>query len=695
MSINVIREEILESAHDELRRLHRSEAVFKVLTSIVTEAGFLTNPQWSPLHFKDRRTGCAIEGYDIDEEDGVMTVFALVDAHIELELDRTWQEITCAKKEVDRALKELIAAVEAIEKGEVPPMEDSNPAIDLVKSLSNDYRPSDGRVVCCLLTTGRVSSVAAESLAEAKIRTMVWDADRLIRTRENGREALVADFESIGGIPCLVSAREAEEIQEGRLGVVISKVPGSFLAQLYNEYRGRLLERNVRTFLQFTGKVNKGIRTTIHEEPEHFLSFNNGISCTASRVRLRRSADGNYRLLAAEDFQIVNGGQTTASIARCVREDRVDVSSISVAMKLTVVPPDLISKLVPRISRFANTQNRIQETDFSANDPWQIELERHSRTLEADRDAGSGGRPVRWYYERVRGQYAEDLAKLATRPQKEAFRARHPARTRFEKTDLAKYLLAWEQEAHSVSLGGQKAFARLTSVLGATSTNADSSQMPSEEDFRRICCLAIIQNHGERICGEFGIKGYRANLVAYAIMVLSVKSGKKLPWRRLWISQEVTGEVDRALRIAIPACDAAIRFSAGTRNVTEWAKKQECREFVLGRSIELSLAPDTDWDHFSVKDMARPKAELDVLKVFQKLSAEQWLLVAATAERDEANPVWVGVARTMASQLMPKGRSPSEKQMKILRKTLVRYGNIAQLATTLSIDDRKVLEGGS
>jgi hypothetical protein len=693
MSIDSIREEVLEVAHSEAGGLHRSEAIFRVLTSIVTDAGFLTNPQWSPLQFKDGRLSCSIEGYDIDEEDGIMTVFAMIDAHGDLELDRAWPDVTCAKKDIDRALKELVSAVQAIEKGDFPPIEDSSPAREMVKSISQDYRPSEGRVVCCLLTTGKVSSVAAESVAEASIRTAVWDADRLIRTRENGREPLVADFESIGGLPCLVSAHEAAEIQEGRLGVLITKVPGSFLAKLYNEYRGRLLERNVRAFLQFTGKVNKGIRVTIHEEPEHFLSFNNGISCTASRVRLRKTADGNHSLLAAEDFQIVNGGQTTASIARCVREDRIDVSSIGVAMKLTVVPPELITELVPRISRFANTQNRIQETDFFANDPWHIELERHSRALEAERDEGSSGRPIRWYYERVRGQYAEDLAKLSTRPQKEAFRARHPARARFAKTDLAKYLLAWEQEANSVSLGGQKAFARLMAVLGATSTNAERSQLPNEEDFRRICGLAIVQRHGERVCGELGIVGYRANLVAYAIMVLSVKSGKRFPWRRLWTTQAVTPEIDRALRITIPACDTAIRVSAGARNVTEWAKKAECREFVLGRSIDVELTPEADWDQFSIKDMARPKAEADLLKVLNKLSSEQWLKVAAAAQRDDANEIWVGVAQTMARQLVPKGRSPSEKQAKILRKTLVRYASIPALAGTLSEDDKKLIQG--
>ena len=176
-------------------------------------------------------------------------------------------------------------------------------------------------------------------------------------------------------------------------------------------------------------------------------------------------------------------------------------------------------------------------------------------------------------------------------------------------------------------------------------------------------------------------------------MVVSVLTGMRLPWRRIWTLQEVTPELDRALRVAIPACDLAIRESAGARNVTEWAKKAECREFVLARGIALELEPAADWDRFSIKDMARPKAEADLMRVFHKLSAEQWLKVADAARRDDANPVWVGVAETMAKRLIPSGRAPSEKQAKILRKALVRFGGIAAVRDTLNDDDRRLLAG--
>ena len=693
MSIDSIRQEIYETANSIEGGLHRDEAIFRSLSTIVADAGFLTNPQYTPIRFKIGRNPFAIDGYDIDEDDGLMTIIAVVDAHASTELDRPWPEVTCPKKDLDTAIKMMLGAIESISKGEDPTLDESDPAHDFIRSLRTEYRADDGRVTCCILTTGSVTSQGASVASASSVRIAVWDADRLVRTRQNGREQLVANFQPIGGLPCLVSDREANEIQEGRVGVLITKVPGQFLASLYEEYRMRLMERNVRAFLQFTGKVNKGIRETIRTEPEHFLSFNNGISVTASKVTLRKSSEGNYHLLSADDFQIVNGGQTTASIARCVREDKADVSAIGVAMKLTVVPESLIDELVPRISRYANTQNKIQETDFFANNPWHIEMERHSRDIEADRDADSEGQPIRWYYERVRGQYAEELAKLSTAPQKNKFKERNPSRTKFTKTDLSRYLLSWEQEAHSVSLGGQKCFARLMSVLGATTTTADTSQLPGAEDFKRVCCLAILQRKGERISTELGIVGYRANLVAYAIAVISKHTEKKLPWRKIWSLQDIPADIDQALRIAIPACDKAIRDSAAARNISEWAKRGECREYVLSQNIVLSLTPNAEWDHFSIKDMARSKGEAELIRVFRKLSAEQWSRLADISRYNGDRPILANVCDTMATRLIPLDRAPSDKQTNILRKVLAKHSNHLAIRDTLTDEDRKTIAG--
>jgi len=232
-------------------------------------------------------------------------------------------------------------------------------------------------------------------------------------------------------------------------------------------------------------------------------------------------------------------------------------------------------------------------------------------------------------------------------------------------------------------------------VLGATSlANSEAQQLPTEEDFRRICCLAILQRKAETICHELDIVGYRAQLVAYAIMVISVAAGKRFPWRKIWSGQALPLDLEQALRLAIPGCDRAIRKSAGARNVSEWCKKAECRSYILEQSFDLGLSPDATWDQFSIKDMARPKAEADLMKILFKISPEQWEAVAKAVDRAGANEVWAGVARTMSTRLIPAGRSPSEKQTKILKKALVRFGDLPVLRDVLTPEDRALLQNG-
>lgn len=48
-------------------------------------------------------------------------------------------------------------------------------------------------------------------------------------------------------------------------------VPGKFLADIYLKYGSKLLQGNVRAFLSIRGKVNKGIRDTIINNPNSFL----------------------------------------------------------------------------------------------------------------------------------------------------------------------------------------------------------------------------------------------------------------------------------------------------------------------------------------------------------------------------------------------------------------------------------------
>src|SRR5262249_25127591 len=280
------------------------------------------------------------------------------------------------------------------------------------------------------------------------------------------------------------------------LQVLLTCIPASILAEIYSIHRAALLERNVRSFLQFTGKVNKGIRATVLSEPQRFLPYNNGLSATAGEVVLDLLPGGIGQIRIVRDFQIVNGGQTTATLASCMRRDRADLAAASVAMKLTIVPRGLLDGLVPQISRCANTQNRIQDSDFSANDPWHITIERLSRNTwtRATPDAPRG---TRWFYERSRGQYADALASCQTPAGRRQFRSANPWFRKFTKTDLAKFILSWDQYPNVVSRGAQKCFMYFESQMAHSPRGT-----PDEADFKKIVALGMLFRSAEKLYNE-------------------------------------------------------------------------------------------------------------------------------------------------------------------------------------------------
>src|SRR5690606_3647127 len=106
-----------------------------------------------------------------------------------------------------------------------------------------------------------------------------------------------------------------------------------FLYELYRKYSTRILEKNVRSFLQFRG-VNKGIKETIKSHPELFIAYKNGLTITAVDAELTEE-NGKVYLKSLKDFQIVNGGQTTASIYFSKKEG-LDISKVKVMAKINV-----------------------------------------------------------------------------------------------------------------------------------------------------------------------------------------------------------------------------------------------------------------------------------------------------------------------------------------------------------------------
>ena len=356
----------------------------------------------------------------------------------------------------------------------------------------------------------------------------------------------------------------------------------------------------MRVFLQARSKVNRGIRDTLALEPEMFFAYNNGITATAESVEVR--SDGKRLLLCGlRNFQIVNGGQTTASIHAATRK-KVDISQTFVQMKLSVVNADRAVKLVPKISEYANSQNRVAASDFFSNHPFHVRVEAFSRRIYAPSPDGTF-QQSKWFYERARGQFADARGGRTTAERKK-FDIEYPRRQRFNKTDLAKFLSVWEGLPHVVSLGAQKNFAAFAGRIGkAWNKNADDF---NEAWYREAIAKALVFRATERIVSAqpWYQGGFRANIVAYTIARISrhvEKTKRSVDFEAIWRRQAPGPMLRETIAVVAKGVhDVLIDPPEGMRNVTEWAKKQAC--WSRAEAIRIKWPAELDGELLSMED---------------------------------------------------------------------------------------------
>ena len=268
----------------------------------------------------------------------------------------------------------------------------------------------------------KVISLRCDDFLGKKVELNVWSIKRFFDLYQSGkdREPILIPTEKYGlkGIPCIKAEMSGNLDYDAYLAIV----PGGFLHNIYYEHGSRLLEGNVRAFLSNKGKINKGIRETIRKEPTKFFTYNNGIACTAAKIVL--SEDGHY-ITEIEDLQIINGGQTTASLTSAVIKDRLPLDNIFVPMKLTVVKNDDYDTMIQNISKYANKQNTVKDSDFFSNHPFHRTFEALSKKIPAP-IFGNNVNSTYWYYERSRGKYNQEQFKLIRKSEKDAFARRYP-----------------------------------------------------------------------------------------------------------------------------------------------------------------------------------------------------------------------------------------------------------------------------
>ena len=414
------------------------------------------------------------------------------------------------------------------------------------------------------------------------VEGQIWDIDRLFRVccSEQGRQIIEINFKQYcnEGIPCLEASSAATDQYRSYLGVI----PGSVLADIYDQYGSKLLEGNVRSFLSTKVAVNKKIRTTILSMPQMFFAFNNGISATAMDVIIENTDHGRF-ITYARDFQIINGGQTTASISNARYKDKAKLDGLYVQMKLTAIDESTQEEsddLIRNISRSSNSQNKVSDADFFASHPFHRRMEQISRHLFAPATEGAQYE-TRWFYERARGQYLQEQMRL-TQAKKKQFILQHPKNQVIKKTDLAKVQNTWMGHPDVVSKGAQTNFSSFAEYIDDQWNSND--QQFNERYFQTTAALLLIFQYLERTIPKqpWYEGGYRANIIYYTVALFRFLIQKQFPGTDLdliliWNRQDLPEQVGYSL-IALAEL-VLLKITDPKRevvNVTQWCKRSAC-----------------------------------------------------------------------------------------------------------------------
>lgn len=539
---------------------------------------------------KNGRYNYRVDGYAFDEFDNTMNLIIADFDGNDLERRLTG---TSANKNFGLLLKFLDAALttDLYQKIEM-----STPCADLVDLLR--YNKKNIRKYRLIIFTdadmsAAIKTIEIEDYNGTPVEGQIWDIDRLFRVccSEQGRQIIEIDFKEYcgEGIPCIEASSASTEQYSSYLGVI----PGTVLADIYDKFGSKLLEGNVRSFLSTKVAVNKKIRGTILNNPEMFFAFNNGISATAMDVQIEDSDHGRF-ITFVRDFQIINGGQTTASISNARYKDKADLSSIFVQMKLTSIDettPEESDELIRNISRSSNSQNKVSDADFFASHPFHRRMEQISRHMFAPASDGAQYE-TKWFYERARGQYLQEQMRL-TPAKKRQFELQNPKNKVIKKTDLAKVQNTWRGFPQVVSKGAQTNFNAFAEYIDEQ-WNLNDEQF-NERYFQTTAALILMFQYLEKNITKqpWYEGGYRANIIYYTLaqfrrLLHNQYPGQDLDLMLIWNRQSVPEQVGEIL-IALAEL-VLLKITDPSRkvaNVTQWCKRNDCWDEVKKISLDI------------------------------------------------------------------------------------------------------------
>ena len=547
-----------------------------------------------------------IDGYSIDETDGSCCVF-LVDYHGPDGVENI------IAKDIETAFNKMRRFVEKSIKTELFREIKNRSAMEFSRDYLNFNSENITKFRFYLLTDAfnrqRAKTIKDDTINDRIVELNVWDIERLydLVCSQTQKEIVEINFEEFGidGIPCVKAVEHVDVVADIDVSPLaredgdestpeniityssyLAVVPGVVLNQLYLDYGSKLLEGNVRSFLSAKRKVNKGIQNTIKNYPEMFFAYNNGIAATATEIEVEYTRTGPV-ITYIKGLQIVNGGQTTASIANTLltakKGENVDLSKVSVPMKLSVLEHSMAERIIPKISEYSNSQNPVDASDFFSNHPFHIRMEEYSRRTPIPSKGGNQFQQY-WFYERARGQYNQGKMKIINRAAElKKYTDRYPESMVITMLDLARYMELYLCRPDIVSKGKQKLLQRYAEEIKGSWEKSDAQY--NEYYFKRAIALAIIYKRTDEIIKQSQWyrenRSYKANVIAYTMSIIFNHVRKKykdyeIDFKRIWNDQAVYEELDEQLTVLQDEVHNFITGPRPTENVTEWCKKELC-----------------------------------------------------------------------------------------------------------------------
>lgn len=548
-----------------------AESVFaEIVMDHMSEIGMTFDPQ--VCHFSARLGNAVLK----------LSGFAVSDERDELDLFVSLYEgaetvVNIPDADTLKAAKQCVRFLESCASGELArQIDQANDAYMLALTVKEIYQGLD-RIRIFVITDrkAKAKSFSNGVVAGKTVALEVMDIERLHLHRSAGkpRDEIIVNFsaDSGGALPCVY-------VLGGEAGYdyALTAIPGEAVRSIYEKYGSRVIEANVRSFLSVTAKVNKGIRDTLRVKPELFMAYNNGLVIVADEIALEVGPDGAPRMAGLKGLQIVNGGQTTASIYFTKKGNpETDLSRVWVPAKIIVLNSGAGSTeeaLIADISRFANSQTAVKQSDLSANHPFHIEIERLAETTVCPDGVG------RWFYERAAGSYQTMFAQERAAPARlQRLKAAIPPSRKISKTDLARYLHAWEQRPDLVSLGPQKNFEKFRVAMAS---DADGGRaLPDAHSFKAMIAKAILFKGVSSLVRPM-FKNFGANVSAYLVALVANRYGARVDLNRIWLAQGLSKGLSSQLQTWALEVYQVIDRSRGGEIFSEWAKRPRCWEVV-------------------------------------------------------------------------------------------------------------------